>query len=112
LKEAERWLESTGPMKAQPVSPSIETFPERSRGMIVVDQEQFKRLPATIAVGRAYIAQALGNIPDTVRYANRALELVSDGEHLRRGQASMLLGITYWASGDLEAADRSSPNTP
>ncbi len=74
--------------------------------MVVVDKEQFKSLPAAIAVGRAYIAQALGNIPDTVRYASRVLELVPEGDHLRHGQASMLLGMTYWASGDLEAANR------
>ena len=74
--------------------------------MVVVDKEQFKSLPAAIAVGRAYIAQALGNIPDTVRYASRVLELVPEGDHLRHGQASMLLGMAYWASGDLEAANR------
>jgi LuxR family transcriptional regulator, maltose regulon positive regulatory protein len=78
----------------------------RNRRIIVVDQEQFKSLPATVAVGRAYIAQALGNIPDTVRYANQVLELMPEGEHFRREQASMLLGMSYWASGNLEAADR------
>ncbi len=98
FKDAERWLESADTMKAQQATLSVE--------MVVVDQEQFKSLPATIAVGRAYIAQALGNISDTVRYASRVLELVPEADHFRRGQASMLLGITYWASGDLEAADR------
>ena len=98
LKDAERWLEPADTMKVQLETPSVE--------MVVVDKEQFKSLPAAIAVGRAYIAQALGNIPDTVRYASRVLELVPEGDHLRHGQASMLLGITYWASGDLEAADR------
>jgi LuxR family maltose regulon positive regulatory protein len=98
LTDAERWLTPAETMKVQLETPSVE--------MVVVDQEQFKSLPATIAVGRAYIAQALGNIPDTVRYTSRVLELVPEGEHLRRGQASMLLGMTHWASGDLEAADR------
>jgi len=98
LKDAERWFVSADTMKVQPETPSVE--------MVVVDKEQLKSLPAAIAVGRAYIAQALGNIPDTVRYASRVLELVPEGELLRRGQASMLLGITHWASGDLEAADR------
>ena len=74
--------------------------------MVVADQEQFKSLPAAIAVGRAYIAQAFGNIPDTVRFASQVLELVPEGDHFRHAQASMLLGMTYWASGDLEAADR------
>ena len=68
-------------------------------------KEQFKALPATIAVGRAYIAQALGNIPDTVKYASQVLELMPEGEHFRHEQASMLLGMSYWASGDLQAAD-------
>ena len=98
LKDAERWLEPADTMKVQLETPSVE--------MVVVDQEQFKSLPAAIAVGRAYIAQALGNIPDTVRYASRVLELVPEGDHFRHGQASMLLGMTYWASGDLEAANR------
>ena len=73
--------------------------------MVVVDKEQFKSLPATIAIGRAYIAQALGNIPDTVRYASQVLEL-TEADPFRHSQASMLLGMTYWASGDLEAAER------
>ena len=98
LKDAERWLESADTMKARLVTASVEGF--------VVDHEQLKSLSATIAVGRAYIAQAFGIIPDTVRYASRVLELVPEGDPLRHGQASMLLGMTYWASGDLEAANR------
>ncbi len=98
LKDAERWLEPVDILRVQLETPSVE--------MVVADQEQFKSLPATIAVGHAYIAQTFGNIPDTVRYASRVLEIAPEGDHLRRGQASMLLGMAYWASGDLEAADR------
>jgi LuxR family maltose regulon positive regulatory protein len=98
LKDAERWLEPADKMKVQLETPSLE--------IVVVDKEQFKSLPAAIAVGRAYIAQAFRNIPDTVRYASRVLELVPEGDHLRHGQASMLLGMAHWASGDLEAANR------
>jgi LuxR family maltose regulon positive regulatory protein len=74
--------------------------------MVVVDREQFQLLPATIAIGRAYIAQAYGNIPDTVKYTSRVLELAPEGEQRRRTQAALMLGITHWASGNLEAADR------
>ena len=97
LQDAERWLEPAVTMKVQPQMPS--------GAMVVVDQEQWKSLPAAIAVGRAYIAQTLGNIPDTVRYARRALEL-PEADPFRHSQASMLLGITYWANGDLEAANQ------
>lgn len=98
LNDAERWLEPADSMKMELEIPSVER--------VVVDIEQLKSLPAAIAVGRAYIAQTLGNIPDTVRYASRVLELVPEGDHLRHGQAAMLLGLTCWASGDLEAANR------
>ncbi|HLO28851.1 MAG TPA: LuxR C-terminal-related transcriptional regulator, partial [Anaerolineales bacterium] len=97
FKDAERWLVSADTSNAQLETPPVE--------MVVVDKEQFKSLPATIAVGHAYIAQTLGNIPDTVRYASRVLEL-TEADPFRYSQASMLLGMTYWASGDLEAADR------
>ncbi|MHB1131412.1 MAG: LuxR C-terminal-related transcriptional regulator [Chloroflexota bacterium] len=106
LEDAERWLEPTEAMQAQSATPAVETRPESRRRMVVADQEQFRSLPATIAVGRAYIAQAFGNIPDTVRFASRVLELMPQGDHLRHGQASMLLGMAYWASGDLEAANQ------
>jgi len=33
-------------------------------------------------------------------------DLLPEGDHLRREQATGLVGMTYWASGDLEAADR------
>ncbi len=106
LKDAERWLEAADMVNEQLETPSFETRPESSRRMIVVDKKQFDSLPATIAIGRAYIAQTLGNIPDTVRYARWVLELIPDGDSFRYGQASMLLGMTYWATGDLEAAER------
>ena len=78
--------------------------------MVVVDEEQFRSLPATIAIARAYRALALGDVPGTVKYAQRVLDLLPEEEHLRRGQATALLGMTYWASGDLEAADRTFAN--
>jgi LuxR family transcriptional regulator, maltose regulon positive regulatory protein len=97
LKDAEQWLVSADTIKAQLGTSSV--------GMVVVDKEQFKSLSATIALSRAYIAQTLGNIPDTVRYASRVLEL-TEADPFRHSQASMMLGLTHWASGDLEAADR------
>ena len=51
--------------------------------MVVADKEQFKSLPAAIAIGRAYIAQSFGNIQDTVRYARQVLELIPAGDSFR-----------------------------
>ncbi len=78
-----------------------------SAGTVVVDRVQFKSLPASIATARAYRALALGDIPDTVKYARQALELAPGEDHRRRGAASSLLGLAQYADGDLAAAERS-----
>jgi LuxR family maltose regulon positive regulatory protein len=98
LADAERWLEPADDVNQRPGYPAAE--------MVVVDENQFRSLPATIAVARAYHAQTLGDVSGTVKYAQRALDLSPEGDHLRRGQAAALLGMTYWANGDLEAANR------
>jgi LuxR family maltose regulon positive regulatory protein len=74
--------------------------------MVVADEEQFRSLPASIATARAYLAQALGDIPSTVAHARRALDLLPKEDHVRHGQVASLLGLAYWATGDLEAALR------
>jgi LuxR family maltose regulon positive regulatory protein len=75
--------------------------------MVVVDQEAFRRLPGAIAVARAGHALATGNVPETVKYAQRALELIPEDDHVRHGSAAALLGLAAWTNGDLEAAYRS-----
>jgi LuxR family maltose regulon positive regulatory protein len=89
LRDAERWLE-----------------PGPSQPDVVVDEEQLRSLLATIAVARAYKAHSVGDVPGTVKHAQRVFELLPEGDHVRRQQATALVGMTYWASGDLEAADR------
>jgi LuxR family maltose regulon positive regulatory protein len=74
--------------------------------MVVVDEEQFQSLPVSLATTRAYHAQAIGDWTGTVMYTRRALDLLPEEDHSMRGTATMLLGLAYWASGDLEAADR------
>jgi LuxR family maltose regulon positive regulatory protein len=114
LRDAERWLDPTGDMSARPEGSADRTCPEvppelaegPSRRMVVVDQEQFRTLPARIALARAYNAQAQGDVSGTVKYAELALKLTPEEDHLGRAQATVLLGFTYWASGDLEAAHR------
>ncbi len=98
LRDAERWLDPTGDMSARPEGSSV--------GMVVVDEEQFRTLPAQIALVRAYNAEAHGDVSGTVKYAELALKLTPEEDHLGRAQATVSLGFTYWASGDLEAAHR------
>ena len=96
LQNAERLLAATQERGEQLDSPAVE--------MAVVDEEQFRSLPASLASARAYLAQSRGDVPGTVKYGRRALELHPEGDHLQRGVAAAILGLAYWESGDLEAA--------
>ncbi len=80
--------------------------PGRSGHPVVADEEELRTLLATISVVRAYNAMAVGDVPGTLEHTQRVLELLPEGDHLRREQAIGLMGMTYWASGDLAAADR------
>jgi LuxR family maltose regulon positive regulatory protein len=89
LRDAEWWLEN----------PSSE--------MVVVDEAEFQSLPATIASARAYLALTHGDMPAMMQYARQAIDRLSSQDHIRRGIPAGLLGLAYWAAGDLAAADQS-----
>ena len=98
LQDAERWLNTTADMGERPDASSAE--------MVVVDKEEFRRLPGMIAIARAGLSLARGDVPGTVTYAQRALDLAPEDDHMTRGGAAGFLGLAYWTSGDLEAAHR------
>ncbi|MCC6615690.1 MAG: AAA family ATPase [Anaerolineae bacterium] len=78
----------------------------RSQPMVVVDEGQFRWLPASLATARTYILQAYGDIPASMEYAQRALDLLPETDYVRRGQIDGLLSLAHWSIGDLEAGHR------
>lgn len=70
----------------------------------VVDRDDFRRLPAGLAVHRAGLALVSGDLDGAVRHAGRALDLALDDDHLFRGAAAALQGLAAWTTGDLETA--------
>jgi len=103
LQDAERWFDRAADRRERPEAPA----PEMGvAGMVVVDPEQFRSLPASIANARAYRALVLGDAPGTVMYARRALDLLQEADDYERGTTAALLGLAYWRNGDLEAAHR------
>ncbi|XID91602.1 LuxR C-terminal-related transcriptional regulator [Paenibacillaceae bacterium WGS1546] len=98
LRDAEQWLET--------MADPGERQQGRPAGMVVVDEEEFRRLPGLIAVYRAGLALVLGDVPAVMTYARRALDLVPKDDHLPRGAATALLGLALWRNGDLEEARR------
>ncbi len=99
LRGAERWLEA-------PAAAGGRWSGDRSARMRVVDDEEFRRLPGTIAMYRAGQARLRGDLAGTVAHARRVLDLVDEDDFFRRGAAASLLGLASWTTGDLEAAHR------
>jgi LuxR family maltose regulon positive regulatory protein len=112
LRDAERGLRlmdttaDVADRRGRPLPLAVGARPEHSRGVVVVDEEGFRRLPGSIALHRAGRALILGDLAETVRHARRALDLAPEDDQLGRGGAAALLGLATWASGDLEAAHR------
>ncbi|MEM8860450.1 MAG: tetratricopeptide repeat protein [Chloroflexota bacterium] len=75
-----------------------------SAEIIVNDQAKFKLLTFSIASARAYFAQAVGDIPGTMKYAQQALDLLPQDDHIQRAIPLALLSLGYRASGELDRA--------
>jgi LuxR family maltose regulon positive regulatory protein len=96
LRDAERLLEP----RADRRDPSEAA----SAGTVLVSDEDARSLRASLAIARAFHAQALGDAAGTASHARRALALVPEASHYLRGLASAQLGLACWANGDLEPA--------
>jgi LuxR family maltose regulon positive regulatory protein len=90
LRDAERWLEPTAD----------------TTGMVVIDHEEFRRVPGMIAIIRAGQALGRGDMPETVKNAQRVLEFAPENDYLMLGGAASQLGLVAWERGDLETARR------
>jgi LuxR family maltose regulon positive regulatory protein len=88
LSAAEKWLEPDAPVHE----------------MVMIDEQAFRRLPGAIAVWRAALCLMRGDPAGTATHARQALALCSDDDHLTRGSAAALLGLTSWGRGELDEA--------
>ncbi len=98
LRAAEQCLNTQAAERAKSGDPATEA--ERSTG----DTAASHQLPGTIAIARAGLALARGDVPATVTYAQQAFDLAPADEYLLRGAANGFLGLAAWARGDLAAA--------
>ena len=96
LRDAERWFERT-------ISGNQEQETSTYKPA-VLNEEQLRSLSIWIANGRAYLTQALGDVPATIQYAQQALDLLPKNNYFERGLSAILLGFAYWSSGNLEEA--------
>ena len=59
---------------------------------------------ALLSVAWAFYAQATGDRVGTIERARQALKLLPASNQLLMGLANSMLGLAYWANGDLEEA--------
>ena len=78
-----------------------------SANAIVVEERQFRALPARIAFARALNSQVAGMSSATVSHAEEALTLVPEDDPFLAAQIKSVLGIAYWGNGQLDAAAQS-----
>jgi LuxR family transcriptional regulator, maltose regulon positive regulatory protein len=99
----EAWLDAAeaGPDTTAPSTVPAPAAPAEA----VRDREaELRSLPAMIAVYRASVAQARGDVDGTVSHARRALALAGPEDHFPRAAAAGFVGLAAWAAGDLDTA--------
>ncbi|HET7799049.1 MAG TPA: LuxR C-terminal-related transcriptional regulator [Humibacillus xanthopallidus] len=106
LGGAERWLDDGDRAL---LSVDLEPVPRVLLGGRLADaararRQELRALPAQVAVYRAAIAQARGDIDGTIAHARRALQLAGPDDHVARSGGAGFLGLAAWASGDLATA--------
>jgi LuxR family maltose regulon positive regulatory protein len=89
LEEVEPWLQAA----------------ENAPADAVEEASAAGSLRVSVAAARTYLAQALGDLPGTVRYAREVLEHAGPGDEGWTGAAATLLGLAEWIGGDLVAAE-------
>lgn len=70
--------------------------------LVIVEAEQFRALPARIAMARAFNAQVQNRFADTVKFAEMAQDMAPPDDEFMQAQASAILSFTHWASGELD----------
>ena len=71
-------------------------------GLVVVDREGYRLVPAMIETYRAALDLSRGDLAGTVGHARQALALAGPDDHLVRAAAGALGGLAAWTEGDLE----------
>ncbi len=105
VEGAERWLDDADEALRTTSGPAADLPPARRPADAAhARDEEVRALPAQIAVYRAAIAQARGDVDGTLRHARRALDLAGPADHVARSGGAGFLGLAAWAAGDLPTA--------
>ena len=98
LADLEQHLQATRPEGAPSGPPP---------GMIVVDRDEWDRLPAALELYRSALSLMNGDPVAAIAHAERVTSIAAEDDHLTRAGAAATAGLARWAGGDLEEAHRS-----
>jgi len=70
----------------------------------LTDHAEAKSLAGNIALIRASNAQNLGDLAETVKYAELSLQLLPEDDVYARASAAITLEFTHWTTGNVEAS--------
>ncbi|MEJ2889512.1 LuxR C-terminal-related transcriptional regulator [Actinomycetospora aeridis] len=88
------------------VRPDGGAWPEEPPpGLVVVDEEGYRSIPAGLEVYRAALALRRGDLDAAAGHARDGLALAPASDDLVRAAAGALGGLASWARGDLVAAE-------
>ena len=98
LHDLEQHLPAVGPDGAAGPPPP---------GTIVLDRDEWLRMPAVLELYRSALALVHGDPATTIAHADRATSIAAHDDHLTRAGAAATAGLARWGAGDLEGAHRS-----
>ena len=101
LDSVDAWLTAAeSPANAHPDQPQPLLPPDVSGQRDL----EIRLVPGTLAIYRASLAQASGDVAATVAHARRARDLAGPDDHLLLASAGGFLGLADWVEGDLAQA--------
>jgi LuxR family maltose regulon positive regulatory protein len=80
-------------------------------GLLFAHEQEWRQLPARVAIQRAGLSLMAGDVAATMDHAQRALDALGPDEHLGHGAATALRGLASWRLGDLAAAEAAYAET-
>ncbi|WP_395728058.1 tetratricopeptide repeat protein [Nakamurella sp.] len=105
LDDVEPWLDAAEAALARGAAPlSGVAMSPRLAALGESRDAELRGLPTMVAVYRAAVAQARGDVAGTVAQAERALSVADRDDHDSRAAAAGFLGLAAWAAGDLDVA--------
>lgn len=104
LDSVEAWLDAAETALESKQHVAVEEARTALAAAVEAWEQEVRELPAMVAVYRASVAQARGDVAGTVAHARHALDLANPTDHFSRGAAAGFLGLAAWAAGDLTTA--------